>query len=108
MKLIFNLAFVFIFTINSSQFNMPFLVLSQSEKPNMLMEKSYGINQPSLMILKAFKEMNRNHKETLLIQEIIKKEKEAEEEKRREIIKQLLMPLTRGNSFMRDFYSGRY
>ena len=108
MKLIFTLTFVFIFTMNSSQSYTPFLVLSQNQKPKMQMERSFGINQPSLMILKAFKEMKLNHKETLLIQEIIKEEKEVEEEKRRKIINQLLMPLTRGNSFMRDFYSGRY
>jgi hypothetical protein len=108
MNLIFNLAFFFIFTMNTSQFYLPFPVFSQNQKPKMLMESSHGINQPSLMILKALKEMKWNHKETLSIQEIIKKEKENEEEKRREIINQLLMPLTRGNSFMRDFYSGRY
>ena len=34
--------------------------------------------------------------------------RKKDEEKRRKIINQHLMPLTRGNSFMRDFYSGRY
>jgi hypothetical protein len=34
--------------------------------------------------------------------------KRIEEEKVRKIINEHLMPLTRGNSFMRDFYSGRY
>ena len=34
--------------------------------------------------------------------------KNNEEEKRRKIINQHLMPLTRGNSFMRDFYAGRF
>ena len=31
-----------------------------------------------------------------------------EEEKRRKIINENLMPLTKGNSFMKDFYTGRY
>jgi hypothetical protein len=34
--------------------------------------------------------------------------KQKEEEKFRQIVNERLMPLTRGNSFMRDFYSGRY
>ncbi len=34
--------------------------------------------------------------------------KRKEEEKARKIINEHLMPLTRGNTFMRDFYSGRY
>ena len=51
-----------------------------------------------------------------LIREEIEREKlkkferdrEQEEEKRRKILNEHLMPLTRGNSFMKDFYSGRY
>jgi hypothetical protein len=34
--------------------------------------------------------------------------KQKEEEKFRKIVNERLMPLTRGNKFMRDFYSGRY
>jgi hypothetical protein len=34
--------------------------------------------------------------------------KQKEEEKFRQIVNERLMPLTRGNKFMRDFYSGRY
>lgn len=103
MKLIFNLALVIIFTMST-----PFLVLSQSQKPNMLMKRSFDIKQPSLMILKAFKELKRHHKEALLVQELIREEKEEKEEKRWKIVNERLMPLTWGNSFMRDFYTGRY
>ena len=49
---------------------------------------------------------DQNQSEHLNNEEQLKKHKE--EEKVRKIINDHLIPLTRGNSFMRDFYSGRY
>ena len=44
-------------------------------------------------------------KKTLKFQE---KKRQEEENKTRKVINEHLMPLTKGNGFMRDFYSGRY
>ena len=44
--------------------------------------------------------------EKLRNDELVKKEKEKEELLK--LINERIWPLTRGNSIMRDFYSGRY
>ena len=51
-------------------------------------------------------QVNRQHQEKIRKKEELMRKQE--EEKRHKIINQHLMPLTRGNSFMRDFYAGRY
>jgi hypothetical protein len=38
----------------------------------------------------------------------LERERKEEEEKRRKIMRDHMIPLTRGNNFMKDFYSGRY
>ena len=67
--------------------------------------RNFGVGWPNTLKLNKFS----------LIREEIEKEKlkkferdREQEEKRRKIMMDHLMPLTRGNSFMKDFYSGRY
>ncbi len=50
-------------------------------------------------------ESERKKEETQRRKEVLK---QKGEDKFRQIVNERLMPLTRGNKFMRDFYSGRY
>ena len=66
---------------------------------------------PSLrnLMLRTFSILNSGSLEIKLEESGRKKIlQEKEEAKARQIIKGHLMPLTKGNSFMKDFYSGRY
>ena len=77
---------------------------SQNSKFNMIMLRSFGIGPIKLfdLIEKEIKE------EKLMREEKLRKQQVEIEEKQRKKMMKLVIPLTRGNSFMRDFYSGRY
>jgi len=94
----FNLIIIFIFIFTVTQFSQQ--------------NKSVYIQPPQ-----AYRIFTKNifNERDHLRQEIERKQKEKElmrEQKRKErvrkIINEHLMPLTKGNSFMKDFYSGRY
>jgi len=44
---------------------------------------------------------------TILLREMARQQKQLEEKRHKETL-ELIFPLLHGNSFMRDFYSGRY
>ena len=64
-----------------------------------------GRDESRLEGLKFLREMAQIE-EKLRNDELVKKEKEKEELLK--LINERIWPLTRGNRFMRDFYSGRY
>jgi hypothetical protein len=61
----------------------------------------YYSNSELLMTTETDRRKNEQMKKEAIVREKL-------EEKFRQIINERLMPLTRGYSFMRDFYSGRY
>ena len=75
--------------------------LSGSSKWNKLMMGRFDIGLPNIGRINRQKVLQETQKK----QENLREE---EETMRRKILNERLMPLTRGNSFMRDFYSGRY
>ena len=77
---------------------------SHMRKLNFLNMRSFGIKD-SHKYLKMQKDLLQKQKEKLR-QELLLQERE--EEKRRNILNERLMPLTKGNGYMKDFYSGRY
>ena len=85
-------------------------VLLHKPKLSTLILRSFGIAPPSLTYLDTFRELKRLQKqnERIRSEELMRKEEEEKETKFRKIVNERLMPLTRGNKFMRDFYSGRY
>ena len=79
---------------------------SHMRKLNFLKMRSFGIKDSSIIdysiILKNILQKQKEKlKQELLLQE-------QEQEKRRNILNERLMPHTKGNGFMKDFYSGRY
>ncbi len=88
-------AFFIIFTIASSK----------NPRIDKLMMRTFGIGPQSLMNLPVYKNIGRHYKNKIANEILLR---DQEELKRRKIVNDYLMPLTRGNSFMMDFYSGRY
>ena len=69
--------------------------------------RNFGLKYQFSDLIREITRRNMTHlKKKKLRQEEILKHKE--EEKFRKIVNEHLMPLTRGISFMRDFFSGRY
>ncbi len=64
-----------------------------------MLRSKIGLDESRLREIAHIEEKQRND-------ELMKKEKEEEELLK--LINERIWPLTRGNSFMRDFYSGRY
>ena len=78
-----------------------------------------NVSKLSLMRMRYYESTTLNNEILYWLEEMkrqIKRERQRidelkkmyEEEKRRRIINEKLMPLTKGNSFMRDFYTERY
>jgi len=94
MKFNFNLIVILILTINFSQQAKNKV---SNPKSNILIMKNFLDEQHQ-----ALREEERKQMANELIRE------QEKEKIVRKIINDYLMPLTRGNSFMKDFYSGRY
>ena len=71
----------------------------------MMLRSRVGLEESRLEKIKFLREIAQIE-EKLKSDELTKKEKE--EEKLFKIVNERIWPLTRGNNFMRDFYSGRY
>jgi len=111
MKLFSRVIFVLIILMIFSKH-----IESSSKNSNlkMLIIRNFGFGPVRTENLRLYDFIEKKiQKQRLTMQEKLRKQKEEEEEKareakRRKIINQYLMPLTKGNSFMRDFYTGRY
>ena len=86
----FNFYLCFYIIVLSNAFHVNSTIILQK------IIRPFGMRRTKLENLKVFEKYN---KQFLL--------KEQAEFKRRKIINEHLMPLTRGNKFMKDFYSGR-
>ena len=87
--------FVFVFWTIKAQDNS-----NIKTKLGSLMMRINGIES-----MLSLDESERKKEETQRQKEV---SKQKEEDQFRQIVNERLMPLTRGNKFMRDFYSGRY
>ena len=111
MKITFNLTavFIFVFMMFAVHYSSSsHIMIPQNQNLNILMMRTFGIGPLSFINKQLSKEIQRREqKKQMKIDEMVR-EREEIEEKRRKIINEHLMPLTNGNIFMRDFYSGRY
>ena len=117
MKLIFLLTLVVLFSLKQ--------IKTWSFDPKqygIMMKNGYEVNTENVEELKVFlirierelrkekfrriEKMRKQEQENALKQQELKQIEY--ENNRRRILNGRLMPLTRGNSFMRDFYTGRY
>ena len=74
-----------------------------------MMKSTYGFSKLKQFYNEQVLINRRKEKLRKELERTLRKQKEEEkEENRRKILNEHLMPLTRGNSFMRDFYAGRY
>ena len=64
-----------------------------------MLRSKIGLDESRLREIAHIEEKQRNDEQM---------KKEKEEEELLKLINERIWPLTRGNSFMRDFYSGRY
>ena len=103
MKLILKLVFILAIMIFSLKQVVSFSKNSQLDKLTM---QTFGFGPKASMKLLLFELVERELREKALRKH--EKMREQEEENRRKIINERLMPMTKWNSFMRDFYSGRY
>jgi hypothetical protein len=97
-----SLLFIFILVIVFHCFQTENLFTNR--KPTMLKSR-IGLDKSHLEKLKFFREI-AHIREKLKNDELMEKEKAKEELLK--VNKERILPLTRGNNFMRDFYSGRY
>ncbi len=105
MKLILNVAFILIMVLLFLEYSaLP--TLSQIPKLKIAPIKLFGIGPTILVNSHLYRSIHRKQKERRLRNEEFLRERE--EEKRRKILNEHLMPLTKGNTFMKDFYSGRF
>jgi hypothetical protein len=81
---------------------------AHSKSTRMFAFRSFG--SPNYQLTDLIREISRRNMEQMKKEKQEQEEilKQKEEEKFRKIVNERLMPLTRGNKFMRDFYSGRY
>ena len=84
------------------------IMMPQNQNLNILMMKTFGVGPLSFINKQLSKEIQRRQQKNQMKYDEMVRKREKEEEKRRKIINERLMPLTNGNIFMRDFYSGRY
>ena len=81
------------------------MALSKNPRIDKLMMRTFGIGPQSLKNFPVYKSIDRLYKNKIAKEILLR---DQEEFKRRKIVNDYLMPLTRGNRFMMDFYSGRY
>jgi hypothetical protein len=96
-----SIVFVLTFCITNGKHKAPM------NSSRMLAFRNFGLNYHYSDFLTELtrRKAKQIEKEKLRQEEALK---HRQEEKSRQIVNELLMPLTRGNKFMRDFYSGRY
>jgi len=111
MKQIFNLILIVLLAkqimgqqsiLNASTLRLTIQNMGYYESATSSREKLYWLKE----IVRHLRREMRKIDELKRQEEMMKKMRE--EEKVRKIINNYLMPLTKGNSFMRDFYAGRY
>jgi hypothetical protein len=105
MRFIIKLLFVFeLFALSVSQQASKNVSIDR-KLPLLSMIRSFGIGQTSTVKAEATRFIFQLYKTKLAIEKKIQELKEAE---LRKLTNERLMPLMHGNSFMKDFYSGRF
>ena len=106
MRFILKLFFVLeLFALGlSSQQDSTSVSIAQ-KLPLLSMIRSFGIGQTSAVKAEATRLILQLHKTKLAIEKKMQELKEAE---LRKSTNERLEPLMRGNSFLKDFYSGRF
>ena len=99
MNLLSNLVYVFI--LISLAFSQQVENMSKYSRLSIFRARNFGFEPLKPDKPRFYQKIQRERKKQ-------EKMREEEESRRRKILNDHLMPLTRGNSFMRDFYSGRY
>ena len=100
MKLILYLLLIVLYT---TLFSRHVESINRKISPNLrlLMMRTFSIKSRGSLEMVLTKQLEEIRRKKIL-------QEEEEETKARKIINDHLMPLTKGNSFMKDFYSGRY